>query len=196
MRQILFPYLIIFFLFCNNAMAQQKQPAILFSIKQGIVGPSQVVAVPFVCYMDGEYQKIPVCEAKARDEKAIDECFQAIRLLVPIITIQQELYILNNGIQTGTTNIINITQYGFSDWFTFSGILEENPKISILTNNSEIGVTELKKLISRPKFAQRKSPEGDILQDKLLTKVDIDGDGIPELIYECNDPKFRRHFRY
>jgi len=97
------------FIFCQT-------PTILFTIESGREDETQIIAVPFVMYCDGKYGKIPVCELGATEEKAVKECNQAKKSILPIVSAGQILYIINNGLQSKSLIIEESNQYGFSDW--------------------------------------------------------------------------------
>lgn len=146
--------------------------------------PGQVTAIPIVYYNNGNYQDIPRVMEYDPTPKDIQESEKARRLLLPIIKAGNNLYSLNNGAKENTYQILNMTKYGFSDWLTFSAVLEGLPPNALLTDNEKIGTNQLGKITKRPILKKRLSPENEVLEDKLLSKVDIDGDGFPELIYQ------------
>lgn len=146
--------------------------------------PGQVIAIPIFYYSKGNYQEIPtVMEFDPSPEDA-QKSERARRLLLPIIKSGNNLYALNNGVKENSYQILNVTKYGFSDWQTFSAVLENLPPNSLLSDNEKLGTNQLGNIVKRPVLKKRLSPEKDILEDKLLSKVDVDGDGFPELIYQ------------
>ena len=76
-------------------------------------------------------------------------------------------------------------EYGLSDWTTPSTIIQKNLKNDILTNNPYIGVVYFKDptLPLNPK--PEPAPYGGLLQNYLISKIDIDMDGYAEYIYKC-----------
>lgn len=146
--------------------------------------PGQVTAVPILYYNKGIYQEIPrVMEYDPSDEDA-EQNDKARRLLLPIIKPGNNLHALNNGAKENSHQILHVTKYGISDWQTFSAVLEDLPPNALLTDNEKLGTNQLGDIVKRPILKKRLSPENYIFEDKLLSKVDIDGDGFPELIYQ------------
>ena len=174
-------------LFSISQFIYGQTPAIIFTIEKGIINDKEIIAVPFVMFTNGKYKAIPVCEIGSEESKALQECRIAKETILPIVNAGKLLYVLNNGIQTGTIDIVNFTQYGFSDWQTYSAVISANPNVKLLTNNSLLGLKTLEEIKSKPSLEKRKRPDGRIYEDKLLSKVDIDGDGFAELIYLSDD---------
>jgi hypothetical protein len=175
----------------NSQSINDQTPTLIFTIEKGIPyqNENEIVAVPFVMFKNGKYKAIPICEREpfSTELKVLEECRVARETILPIVEAGQSLYILNNGIQSGIVNIEKHTGYGYSDWQTFSAILSTNPNVKLVTNNSLLGTKSLKELNSKPILKKRKGPLGVSYEDKLLSKVDIDGDTLPELIYLCDD---------
>lgn len=144
-------------------------------------------AVPIAMFYNNKYIDPPTCEHGSNEQNAINECEKAKELLLPSVRSGSELFVLDNGKQSYSINVIDTKEFGYSDWTRFSARIREKPKTSILTDNPKIGTNKLFAIKDRPTLEKRKDPEGNVLQDKLLSKVDIDGDGMPELIYECSD---------
>lgn len=186
---------LLFLLLFVSQLIYGQAPTIIFCIQEGNSSNMQklkeneteIVAVPFVMYQNGKYKAIPVCELGSTESKAVKECDLAKKIILPAVAAGKLLYVLNNGVQTGTINIKKHTQYGFSDWQTHSAVLSTNPKVKLLTNNASIGVKKLTEVKSKPVLKKRKDPEGTYYQDRLVSKVDIDGDNVAELIYLCGD---------
>ena len=146
--------------------------------------PGQVTAIPIVYFHNGKYEDIPRVMEYDPSPEDIKENERARRLLLPIIKSGNMLYALNNGVKEGSYQILNVTKYAISDWSTFSAILEDLPPNALLTDNEKIGTNQLGKITEKPVLKKRLSPENEVLEDKLLSKVDIDGDGFPEIIYQ------------
>jgi len=178
--------LLILQLFISQLIYGQT-PTLVFTIESGIDNEKEIIAVPFVMYTNGKYKAIPVCEMGSKESKAIQECRIAKETILPIVNAGNLLYVLNNGIQTETIDIVKFTQYGFSDWQTYSAVIATNPNVKLLTNNSLLGKKTLKEVKSKPILKRRKNPDGGNYEDKLLSKVDIDGDNIAELVYLSYD---------
>jgi hypothetical protein len=164
-----------------------QTPTLIFTVEKGIDNQKEIIAVPFVMYTNGTYKAIPVCELGSVESKAVKECKMAKETILPIVKPGKSLYVLNNGVQTGIINIVNSTQYGFSDWQVYSATISMHPNVKLLTNNSLLGKKALQEIKSKPSLKKRKSPNFCFFEDKLLSKVDIDGDNIAELIYLSYD---------
>jgi hypothetical protein len=173
---------LLIFLLLISQLSNGQTPTLVFTIESGIDNEKEIVAVPFVMFTNGKYNAIPVCEMGSEEAKAIQECRIAKETILPIVKAGKLLYVLNNGIQTGTVSIVKFTQYGFSDWQTYSAVISTSPNVKLLTNNSLLGKKTLKEVKSKPILKRR----GDY-EDILLSKVDIDGDNIAELVYLSYD---------
>jgi hypothetical protein len=152
-------------------------------------------AQPIVVYINGKYIEPPDC---IKNDNGIlinnnNECKNYSKLIQPYISRGAKLYELNNGIRNNTFTVqrTGITGAGRE---IHCGILNAKPMHTLLTNNPNIGIRTLVPLeiSDRPKLKKRKecldygSANGGMMfcTDKLMSKVDIDGDGFPELIYE------------
>lgn len=161
--------------------------SILFTTFEDIENNNKFIAVPIVVYINGKYQTPPTCEIGNNAQEAIVECEKAKKILLPSVNAGNILYILDNGQKSSTIEVLSTVLFGYSDWQTYSAQILEKPIHFILTDNPKIGTNKLSTIKNKPVLNKRKDAEGNILNDKLLTKVDIDGDGMPELIYECSD---------
>ncbi len=141
------------------------------------------VAVPFVMYIDGAYIEPPACEWGSTISSEIEKCTEAEKLLLPVVSPGNYLYVLNNGKQTNTLTIAGAADYGFSKRKIHSAVLDEKPGVAVITNNPRLGTNNLSVITEKPVLEKLTTDDGTILKEKLLTKVDIDGDGTPELIY-------------
>jgi len=178
--------LILAMIYSCNSIAQK--PTLLFVIESGVEDEKEIVAVPFVMYTKGKYEIPPTCEIGAIGTRAINECNKAKKIIKPLVQKGQLLYLVENGKQSGTARIIKTVEFGLSDWLSFSGALETKPLAKILTNNPALGLKTPKEITkASPTLKTRKDSEGNILSDELFEKIDIDGDGIAEFIYRCND---------
>lgn len=161
-----------------------QEATVLYSIYDAIEGTGKV-GVPIVVFKNGKYSEPIYCEAYSKDQKEVQKCNQAKEQSLKYITSGSELYILNNGTQTGTINVTEPIWFGYSDWQLVSAKLPRNPNVSIITNNSKVGKNKLKEIKIKPTLKKRKNENyGGFYENKLLTKVDIDLDGMPELIYQ------------
>lgn len=152
-------------------------------------------AQPIVVYVNGKYIEPPDCINNDNGEliNNNNECNNYSKLIQPYISRGAKLYELNNGMRNNTFTVqrTGITGAGRE---IHCGILNKKPTHTILTNNSNIGTGTLTPLeiSDRPRLKKRKdclnygSPSGGMMycSDRLMSKVDIDGDGFPELIYE------------
>ena len=178
---------ILIFLLLTSQLINGQTPTLIFTIESGIDNEKEITAVPFVMFINGKYKAVPVCEIGSEESKAIQECRIAKETILPIVNAGRLLYVLDNGIQTGTVDILKYTQYGFSDGQTYSAVISTNPNVKLLTNNSLLGKKTLKEVKPKPILKRRKNPDGGNYEDKLLSKVDIDGDNIAELVYLSYD---------
>jgi hypothetical protein len=153
-------------------------------------GKEIFLAIPIVIFSNGTYLDPPYCEYGATSSDAIRECKESKRRLSPAVQPGAKLFILNNGIKESSVVVKEEINYGLSDWTRPSALLPYKPQHSLLTNNPRIGLDVLVTLDKndRPILPKRKKrTESAYYTDILLSKVDIDGDRIPELIYECDD---------
>ena len=172
----------------SSFSAVSQKPTLLFVIERGWEDTTQIHAIPFVMFSNGKYSEVPLCIPGATSKGDIAECDRAKKNVLPLITAGNKLYILNNGTQTGTSTILKSSKFEIGGMEFFTGLLPEHPRVKILTSNAKIGITKpAKETKSRPVLKARKDPEGYVLKDELMTKVDIDGDGTSELIYACMD---------
>lgn len=163
--------------------------SILYTTYEGIEENEQnnVYAVPIVVFYNNKYLDPPTCEWGNNSQSAIKECERAKKILLPSVRPGSTLYVLDNGTKSYAINVIGTKEFGISDWTRYSAHIKVKPRGSILTDNPKIGTNKLYPIKDKPTLERRKDSEGGYYQDKLLAKVDIDGDGIPELIYECQD---------
>jgi hypothetical protein len=182
-----YKFIFIFFsVLIKTGFLFSQPPTFIFTVEEDLSNNSNVIAVPFVKYYNGKYELISKCYDRAKPKDAA-ACKNAKREMYSLI-LSGLLYYLNNGHQDGSVRVQQATEYGFSDWQTVSLIIEENPGVACLTNNRRIGTNNLRPVTGRPKLPARRNHEGGgWLTDKLLTKIDIDMDGMPELIYKCED---------
>ena len=135
-------------------------------------------AVPIVVYNEGKYIDPPTCENGSSDQKALDQCERSKELLLPSVEPGSILFEIENGKQTNSINVIDTKEFGYSDWSRFSGQISNKPNSSLLTDKPKIGTNRLATINNMPVTEQ---------DNRLLGKVDIDGDGKPELLYECQE---------
>jgi hypothetical protein len=152
-------------------------------------------AQPIVVYINGKYIEPPDC---IKDDDGVlindnNQCNNYSRFIQPFIKRGARLYELDNGIQN---NIFTVQRTGVTGAGReiHCGILNSKPMHTFLTNNQNVGTRILAQLeiSDRPILKKRKdclnygSPSGGMMYctDRLMSKVDIDGDGFPELIYE------------
>ena len=144
-------------------------------------------AVPIVVFYNNKYLDPPTCEIGNNSQSAIDECQRAKKILLPSVRSGSTLFVLDNGAKSYAITVIGTKEFGFSDWTRYSAYIKDKPNGSILTDNPKIGTNKLYPIKDKPILQKRKDSEGGYYQDKLLSKVDIDGDGMPELIYQCEE---------
>jgi hypothetical protein len=141
-------------------------------------------AVPFLVFYNNEYINPPTCEVGSTDKKAVLECERAKNMLLPSVQKGDQLFIINDGKQVGEIEVLGTKEFGYSDWIRYSAHISTNVKESILTDNPKVGNNDLIKTNDPPILQARKGPEGEIYEDRLVGKLDIDGDGLPEFIFE------------
>jgi len=76
------------------------------------------------------------------------------------------------------------------DYSGIYGVLSSRPKGKLLTNDSLVLTRSLKVVTKTPFLVKRKRPSyygGGYYSDKLLGKVDLDGDNIGEHVYLCQE---------
>lgn len=163
--------------------------SVLFTSYNGINGDdtSEIFAVPIVIYFDNQYIDPQACNLADGKQNSYKDCEKLKRILVPTVRDGSKLYVLDNGKKSHSIEVLGTKQFGFSDWTVYAAHIQTKPKSSIITSNSKLGTNKLTSLKDRPTLPKRKDPEGYVLEDKLLSKVDIDGDGKPELVYECGE---------
>jgi hypothetical protein len=163
--------------------------SILYTTYEGFEENEQynTYAVPIVVFYNNKYLDPPTCEFGNNSPSAIYECERAQKILLPSVRSGSTLFVLDNGAKSYAITVIGTKKFGFSDWTRYSAHIKEKPNGSILTDNPKIGTNKLYPIKDKPTLERRKDGEGGYFQDKLLTKVDVDGDGMPELIYECGD---------
>lgn len=163
--------------------------SILFTTYEGFEENEQnnTYAVPIVVFYNNKYLDPPTCEFGNNSQSAINECERAKKILLPSVRLGSTLFVLDNGAKSYAITVIGTKKFGFSDWTRYSAHIKEKPNGSILTDNPKIGTNKLYLIKDKPTLERRKDGEGGYYQDKLLTKVDVDGDGMPELIYKCSD---------
>ncbi len=175
----------------NNPVIQQEQgPTTLFATER--FGYREKTAYPFVVYYNGYYfdpTSWDLGEMTFDMKKLYKEAGSFIN---HSLKIGNNLYQLKNGKKDKVLSIKSFNSE-LGPGAPGSPLLSPIPNQSILTDNPLIGSNPL---ISLDKNDQPKLPKRSIVdvegittyyEDILLSKVDIDGDGIPEFIYECED---------
>jgi len=163
--------------------------SILYTSYEGFEENEQnnAYAVPIVVFYNNKYLDPPTCEFGNNSQSAINDCKRAKKILLPSVRSGSTLFVLDNGAKSYAITVIGTKEFGFSDWTRYSAHIKEKLNGSILTDNPKIGTNKLYPIKDKPTLERRKDNEGGYYQDKLLTNVDIDGDGMPELIYECEE---------
>lgn len=170
------------------------------------------VALPIAIYRNGKYVSPPTkyCfintieqeefyRSHPKELKKMKKSYSdSEKFLKPIVSKGNFVFILDNGRQIDSLKIIGRTEFGISDWSTYSAILPKNINQKLVTNNPYIGKLPLIKLTSKPILSKRfEDPiydeNGNLIgrpseyKNTLLSQLDIDGDCYPEMIYECED---------
>ncbi len=143
-------------------------------------------------YSGGKYLQTPSCEIGAAGTKEKAECAKAKRELQPLVQKGKTLFLLIEGKQSGSTSITEAVEFAVTDWSTYSGKLDGTVNAKLLTNNASLGLKPLKPIKTLPILKARKDPEGMLLKNELIGKLDMDGDGFAELVYQCAD--YEGHF--
>ena len=98
------------------------------------------------------------------------------------------IFLLNNGVKYKSIKVTKVSKYqgNLSSWLALE--IESAPEHQLLSNNPKLGTNILQPLgkNDRPVIKKiRKENDGNQyeIDFSLISKVDIDGDGIPELIY-------------
>ena len=158
---------------------------------------SNPIAVPIVLYHNGKYEAPAYCEYGATEKESIRNCEKAKKTLSPFVKAGKILFLLDKGKKSAELVVKKEIAYGLSDWSRPSGLLQKSEyRGKLLTNNSNIGTNKLVYTDDYPKLPKRKSQgfdengnpiPGPDYSDILVDSVDINGDGRPELVYECED---------
>ena len=135
-------------------------------------------AVPIVVYFNGKYLDPPHCRFYNSNSIEEEECEKSKELLFPSVQAGSRLFEIVNGIQTNSIYVSGYENFGYSDWTLFSGIISDDIKPLLLTDNHKIGRNRLAQISDTPVLEENRS---------LLGIIDIDGDGMPERIYEVSD---------
>jgi hypothetical protein len=169
-----------------------------------------VLAVPLVLFENGEYIDPPSCyddydldgryysKDELREFKRVCEITK--EKFAPIVEKGKKLFLLTNGIKTAEIIIKNKIDYGLSDATRPSALIEKSIYDGrLLTNNGNLGTKMIVIPDDMPKLPKRiddggfgaflEEEETDTqvryYDDNLIGVVDINLDGTPELIYEC-----------
>ena len=135
-------------------------------------------AVPIVVYFNGKYIEPPHCNYTDNSEKAIEECKKSKEILFLSVQPGSRLFEIDKGIQTNSIYVSDYENFGYSDWTLFSGKISNKINPSLLTDNHKIGTNRLAQIIDTPILEENRS---------LLGIIDVDGDGMPEHIYEVSE---------
>jgi hypothetical protein len=135
-------------------------------------------AVPIVVYFNGKYIQPPHCIYGDNSQSAFEECEKSKEILLPSVQPGSILFEIHNGKQTNSINVIDNESFGYSDWTLFSGKISKQVNPLLLTDNHKIGTNKLAQIKEIPIVPEANS---------LLGMVDIDGDGMPEYIYEVSE---------
>lgn len=151
------------------------------------------LARPIVIYKDGKYLEPPLeLSLFENPNMAEDEINTQVNRFKNELSKLNSLFLLNNGIKYEEISVTQITDYFGANLKCPALEIESIPKHKLLSNNPKLGTNILQNLDKndRPKLKKRKMDAlfgGGFYPNNLISKVDIDGDGIPELIYEIVD---------
>jgi hypothetical protein len=159
-----------------------QKALVLYTIEEN-ENKKDIVAVPFVIYKQGKYQDPPICDIDSKTPSTYDknECTKAKKILFPFVKKGQWLYLSEPGKKLKAIKVIKTI--GYSGWM-YSGKLKNKPNATILSSDSTIITRGIKKKIKTLPKLKETQFEGIVSEHILIGKLDIDGDGIAELIYK------------
>jgi len=154
------------------------------------------IARPIVIYKNGQYLEPPSdWDYDEPPEMTATEKNKNIQLnneFKKELSVCNSLFLLNNGVYYKSIKVTKVSKYqgNLNAWLALE--IESAPENKLLSNNPKLGTNILQPLgkNDRPVIKnKRKFNDGisDFIEEiyfSLISKVDIDGDGIPELIYD------------
>lgn len=189
MKRIIF-FLISFVIFTS---IKAQEPTIVYHVTDlnsyGISGEitgKKKIALPIVIYANGKYTEPPICDTMNKDEVWQRKCDSSEKIIKPSVKQGKKLYVLNNGKQTGNIISKDIAEYYVVDYYSYAAELASDPGVMLVTNNKSIGLKTLTKITTKPVLEKRVF-DGYEMKDTLLSQIDLDGDGIGELVYHSQD---------
>jgi hypothetical protein len=146
------------------------------------------ILIPIVIYSDGKFIDPPMCNQMSDANEELQACDEMKRLFKYSIRKDDPIYRVSGGKKEGEFAVDRLVDYGMSDWTLPCPIISKVPIDFIYTDNKKMGTNSFYDLSSEdhPKLELRFDCGGQC-EDKLIDKVDIDGDGYLEFIYECSD---------
>ncbi len=146
------------------------------------------ILIPIVIYSDGKFINPPMCNQMSDENEEVQACEEMRRLFKYSIRKDEPVFGVSGGKKDGELAVNRLVDYGMSDWTRPCPIIPKVPMGFIYTDNEKMGTNSFYDLGSndRPKLELRFDCGGQC-EDKLIDKVDIDGDGYLEYIYECSD---------
>ncbi len=186
---------IIFLLVLKIASAQSSLGnSIIFDyIDDNYIGDNQKkIARPIVIYKYGQYLAPPFIwsddELSGLTTTEKNQHIQLNNEFKKELSDCNSLFLLNNGVKYKSIKVTKVSKYqgNLSSWLALE--IESAPEHQLLSNNPKLGTNILQPLgkNDRPVIKKiRKENDGNQyeIDFSLISKVDIDGDGIPELIY-------------
>ena len=171
------------YLDCKNIdLNKIKDPTIIYIVyPENWKGKDIFVATPLVIFKNEKYYEPHFCQSQESSGCQINKKIDSLLLREP-------LYFINPNKTSKEFWINETSSYGLTSWFRPCAKIENVVSDNLLTNNKDLVINKVK-LISpneRPILPKRKQEfyEG-YYNDYLIGQVDINFDGICELIYCC-----------
>jgi hypothetical protein len=138
-----------------------------------------LIATPLVIFKDEKYYSPHFCESQ--DSLGCDLSKKYDSLL-----LEEPLYLLIPNKNPQEFYFYETSKYSLSDWTRPCALIENVVSDNLLTNNIDLAINKVKLIApnDRPFIPKRKKDyEDGFYDDYLIGQVDINMDGIPELIY-------------
>lgn len=175
----------------NNYLNKELGDTVLFYHYDNFQG--NPVAVPIAVYLNGRFEEPPYSmdegqTFKLGEEREGEVSASKINSYINSVTSSgDKLYVINNGRKYQDVAIKNQTFFGYSDPSYTSGELSLSPSYPVMVSNPEIGTYELNSISAydMPVLEESLTEDDNKLENELIAKIDFDGDGTPELVYQC-----------
>lgn len=168
------------FYYNDKDLKSIKKPTIIYIVypdtweEKGVL-----VATPLVIYKNEKYYSPHFCESQDSLGCDLNKMFDSLLL-------EEPLYLLNPNKTSKVFYFYETSEYGLSSWTRPSAKIENVAADNLLTNNIDLVINKVKIIPpnDRPFIPKRKRDYDDgFYEDYLIGQVDINMDGIPELIY-------------